>query len=143
MSCVFCDIVDKKIPAKVVYEDENYMAFHDIAPKMKTHLLIIPKKHIERFDSLRSEEGIWGQKSIGEVWRENLDLKDRKGGVFYDEERENLEIVKWLFEVAYKIIKQYWLNWCRLQINCWKDHGQEVFHIHLHLMSHSSLRSEE
>jgi len=109
MSCVFCNIVDKKIPAKIVYEDENYMAFHDIAPKMKTHLLIIPKKHIERFDNLGEEE------------------------------RENLEIVKWLFEVAYKIIKQYQLNWCRLQINCWKDHGQEVFHIHLHLMSKSEI----
>jgi len=52
MNCIFCKIVNKEIPATVVYEDENYIAFNDINPKMKTHILIIPKKHIERFDKL-------------------------------------------------------------------------------------------
>ena len=116
MDCIFCKIVNKEIPAKVVYEDEKYMAFHDIAPKMKTHILIIPKKHIERFDNLRSEEVVWGQKS-------NERSEEEKGKiVFSKEEKENLEIVKGLFEVAYKIIKEHKLNGCRLQINCGKDH---------------------
>ncbi len=120
-NCIFCKIVNKEIPATVVYEDENYMAFNDINPKMKTHILIIPKKHIERFDRL------WGQMSVSdEVWW-NLTA----------EEKENLEIVKGLFEVAYKIIKEKQLDGCRLQINCGENHGQEVFHIHLHLMSQS------
>ena len=131
MDCIFCKIVNKEIPAKVVYEDEKYMAFHDISPKMKTHILIIPKKHIERFDNLRSEEVVWDQKS-------NERSEEEKGKiVFSKEEKENLDLVKWLFEVAYKIIKEHKLNGCRLQINCGKDHWQEVFHIHLHLMSQS------
>ena len=118
-NCIFCKIVNKEIPATVVYEDENYMAFNDINPKMKTHILIIPKKHIERFDRL------WGQMSISDETRWELTA----------EEKENLEIVKGLFEVAYKIIKEKQLDGCRLQINCGENHGQEVFHIHLHLMS--------
>ena len=74
MNCVFCKIVNKEIPAKVVYEDDNYIAFDDINPKMKTHILIIPKKHIERFDKIESVE--------------------------------DMELVKGLFEVASKIIKE-------------------------------------
>ncbi len=120
-NCIFCKIVNKEIPATIVYEDENYLAFNDINPKMKTHILVIPKKHIERFDNLRPQEN---QKS-----------SENKETILTKEEKENLEIVKWLFEVAYKIIKERKLNGCRLQINCWENHWQEVFHIHLHLMS--------
>jgi len=105
MNCVFCKIVNKEIPAKVVYEDDNYIAFDDINPKMKTHILIIPKKHIERFDKIQS--------------------------------LEDMELVKGLFEVASKIIKEKKLDGCKLQMNCGKNHGQEVFHIHLHLLSNS------
>jgi histidine triad (HIT) family protein len=44
--CLFCKIVDGKIPSKRVFEDERVLAFEDIAPKAPTHLLVIPKKHI-------------------------------------------------------------------------------------------------
>ncbi len=103
--CIFCKIVDKEIPSTLVYEDENYVAFYDIVPKAKTHILIIPKKHIERFNEIESND--------------------------------DLKLAEWLFTVAHKIIKEKNLHWCRLQINCGKDHGQEVFHIHLHLLSNS------
>lgn len=46
MSCVFCDIRDGKIPADIVYEDEDVLAFHDISKAAKTHIVLIPKKHI-------------------------------------------------------------------------------------------------
>ncbi|MBK8171032.1 MAG: histidine triad nucleotide-binding protein [Sandaracinaceae bacterium] len=46
MSCLFCDIATKKIPAKVVREDEYTIAFHDINPAAPTHVLVIPKKHL-------------------------------------------------------------------------------------------------
>jgi histidine triad (HIT) family protein len=44
--CIFCKIIDKKIPAKIVFEDEHLLAFHDINPVAPVHVLIIPKKHI-------------------------------------------------------------------------------------------------
>jgi histidine triad (HIT) family protein len=56
--CIFCKIANKEIPTDFVYEDENYVAFNDIAPKAKTHILIIPKKHIERFDEIQTEEDL-------------------------------------------------------------------------------------
>ena len=43
--CVFCKIIKKEIPASVVYEDEKTLAFLDINPYAKGHLLVIPKKH--------------------------------------------------------------------------------------------------
>lgn len=46
MDCIFCKIVDKKIPAKIIYEDELAIAFEDINPKAPVHALVIPKKHI-------------------------------------------------------------------------------------------------
>ena len=44
--CLFCKIVEGKIPAKKVYEDGRTVAFEDINPQAPTHLLIIPKEHI-------------------------------------------------------------------------------------------------
>jgi histidine triad (HIT) family protein len=44
--CLFCRIVRREIPAKVIHEDEHTVAFRDIDPKAPTHVLVIPKKHI-------------------------------------------------------------------------------------------------
>ena len=44
--CLFCKIVAGKIPAKVVFEDEEILAFNDINPLRPVHVLVIPKKHI-------------------------------------------------------------------------------------------------
>jgi histidine triad (HIT) family protein len=44
--CLFCKIAEKKIPAKLVYEDEEVFGFEDIGPQAPTHLLICPRKHI-------------------------------------------------------------------------------------------------
>lgn len=44
--CIFCKIIEKKIPAKVVYEDDSVLAFDDINPQAPVHTLVIPKKHI-------------------------------------------------------------------------------------------------
>lgn len=56
--CIFCDIIEKELPSKLVFEDDNYVAFNDINPKAKTHILVVPKKHIERFDKIDSEEDL-------------------------------------------------------------------------------------
>jgi histidine triad (HIT) family protein len=44
--CIFCKIAAKQIPAKTVYEDDDVIAFHDINPAAPVHFLIIPKHHI-------------------------------------------------------------------------------------------------
>lgn len=46
MDCLFCKIIEKKIPSKIVYEDEKVLAFKDVSPQAPVHVLIIPKKHI-------------------------------------------------------------------------------------------------
>jgi len=45
MDCLFCKIVNKEIPAEIIYEDNHTLAFLDIHPKTPAHVLIIPKKH--------------------------------------------------------------------------------------------------
>lgn len=51
-NCLFCKIAKKEIPANILAENEDVIAFHDIAPKAKIHILIVPKKHIESVNSL-------------------------------------------------------------------------------------------
>lgn len=50
--CLFCNIVEKKIPADIVYESEDIIAFKDIEPKAPIHCLIIPKKHISTINDI-------------------------------------------------------------------------------------------
>jgi len=54
--CVFCKIVSKEIPAKVLYTDEQVTAFLDINPLAPTHILIIPNKHISSVNDLKPED---------------------------------------------------------------------------------------
>lgn len=55
MDCLFCKIAQHQIPTKVVYEDENMLAFHDIAPQAPTHILIIPKLHLATINDASTE----------------------------------------------------------------------------------------
>lgn len=54
---IFKRIIDKEIPAKLVYEDDLCLAFHDVAPQAPTHVLVIPKKEIESLDALTDADG--------------------------------------------------------------------------------------
>lgn len=51
-ACVFCAIIEKKIPAKLLHEDERAIAFADIHPQAPVHLLIVPRKHIADVSSI-------------------------------------------------------------------------------------------
>ena len=48
--CIFCKIVKGEIPNQTILEDENFLAFNDINPTRKIHVLIIPKEHYDSFD---------------------------------------------------------------------------------------------
>ena len=54
--CIFCQIVKREIPADIIYENGELIAFNDIHPKAKTHILIVPKKHIDTIKDLNENE---------------------------------------------------------------------------------------
>lgn len=54
MSCIFCDIITGKAPAQIVYQDNDAVAFYDINPKAKVHILIVPRKHIASVNNVES-----------------------------------------------------------------------------------------
>ena len=54
-SCIFCKIINKDLPATIVYEDDEFLAFNDINPIDKVHILIIPKQHIENLISAEKD----------------------------------------------------------------------------------------
>lgn len=56
MNCLFCRIIERKIPSKIIYEDERVLAFDDINPQAPIHVLVIPKKHISTSLELKNED---------------------------------------------------------------------------------------
>ena len=54
--CLFCKIVQKQIPAKIVHDDADTLAFEDIQPEAPQHLLVIPKKHIATLNDVAPED---------------------------------------------------------------------------------------
>ncbi len=101
--CIFCKIVNGEIPAKVVYEDDKVMAFHDINPQAPVHVLVIPKKHISTLNDI--EEG------------------DR-------------ELIGHIFLIIKKIAKELGIaeSGYRVLVNCNRDGGQEIYHLHFHIL---------
>ena len=61
--CLFCKIATKKIPSKIVYEDEDVFAFEDIGPQAPMHVLIIPRKHLASL----AEAGADDQALLGKI----------------------------------------------------------------------------
>lgn len=55
-NCVFCKIVKGEIPSTLVYENDYVMAFNDLHPKAKVHVLVIPKVHVESLNELEDEK---------------------------------------------------------------------------------------
>ena len=56
MPTIFNKIIKKEIPAKIVYEDDDILAFEDITPKAPVHVLIIPKKEIKTLNDIKEED---------------------------------------------------------------------------------------
>ena len=61
MSCLFCEIVAGRIAARVAYQDDIVLAFHDINPQGPLHLLVVPKRHISSLmDLTEADDGLIG-----------------------------------------------------------------------------------
>lgn len=56
MDCLFCKIIARDIPADIVFEDDDVLAFRDIDPKAPEHILVIPKRHIATLNDLQEED---------------------------------------------------------------------------------------
>ena len=57
--CIFCEIIAGNIPSKKVYEDDRCYAFRDIDPQAPTHVLVVPKCHIESADCISAENSAY------------------------------------------------------------------------------------
>ena len=75
MSCLFCRIVAREIPASLVYEDDRVIAFNDINPQAPTHVLIVPKRHIETLNALESDD----DQLVGELVRRAAAIAQERG----------------------------------------------------------------
>ena len=72
--CLFCKIVNREIPAAIVFEDDRVLAFSDINPQAPTHVLVIPKRHIASLNDI----GVEDDQLVGELVRRAAALaKDR------------------------------------------------------------------
>ncbi|WP_346795369.1 histidine triad nucleotide-binding protein [Halomonas sp. Bachu 37] len=56
MDCLFCKIINREIPSDIVYEDDEVLAFNDIAPQAPTHILIVPKQHIATLNDVQEQD---------------------------------------------------------------------------------------
>lgn len=59
-NCIFCKIARQEIPAKLVYEDDTIVAFHDVNPGAPVHILVIPRKHIPGIMALSDDTDLIG-----------------------------------------------------------------------------------
>jgi len=74
-NCIFCKIVDRKIPAKLVHSDEMSIAFEDINPQAPTHILIIPNKHISDIQTMNKGD----RELIGHLFFVARNLAEMRG----------------------------------------------------------------
>lgn len=71
--CIFCKIINKEIPSKIVIENDYVIAFEDLHPVAPVHILVVPKKHIQNVMKLTEEDTIYLQevyKAVQEIAKE-------------------------------------------------------------------------
>jgi len=73
--CLFCKIINREIPASIVYEDERVLAFKDIDPQAPTHVLVVPKVHIATLNDLQPDDDA----IVGEVVRRAAAIAKERG----------------------------------------------------------------
>jgi histidine triad (HIT) family protein len=73
--CLFCKIIQKQIPARIVHDDAEVLAFEDIDPQAPTHLLVVPKKHIATLNDVAPED----EALMGKLLRAAAKLAQERG----------------------------------------------------------------
>ena len=98
--CIFCKIINGDFGTEFVYENEHAVVFKDINPKADTHLLVVPRLHVESLNELNDKN------LLGELMMTVKSVTEKLG------------------------IKSY-----KTLINTGKEAGQEVFHLHIHILA--------
>jgi len=98
--CIFCKIINGDFGTEFVYENDFAVVFKDINPKADTHLLVVPRLHVESLNELNDKD------LLGELMMTVKSVTEKLG------------------------IKSY-----KTLINTGKDAGQEVFHLHIHILA--------
>ncbi len=104
MSTIFSKIIKREIPADIVFESDNVLAFRDINPQAPTHILIIPKIEIP---SVREINGKEHAALLGEMFDAANEIARKEG----------------IAEEGFRLV-----------FNCGKNALQEVYHLHMHLI---------
>lgn len=100
-NCIFCKIARGQLPCREVWSNDDCLAFHDLYPKAKTHVLIIPKHHISGISELQSQDKDWAA-----------------------------EFMLGVAEVARALKLEHYY----VRIHQGAESGQQVFHLHAHIM---------
>ncbi len=103
MSSIFTRIIDRKIPAAIVYEDDECIAFKDIDPKAPVHILLVPKREIPSLAEVTEKD----KSLLGHLLIKASEIARNHG----------------VSDSGYRIV-----------INTNKEGGQEVYHVHLHIL---------
>jgi histidine triad (HIT) family protein len=99
---IFQRIIDREIPANIIYEDSRCIAFHDVSPQAPTHVLVIPRDPSPSLSALDDSHS---------------------------------ELIGHLMLIIRDLAKQLELeNGYRVVVNCGRDGGQSVDHLHFHLL---------
>lgn len=101
---IFSKIIRKEIPAQIVFENDTVLAFRDINPQAPTHILIIPKIEIPAVTELKGAEH-------GELLGEMIDAANQ------------IAKAEGISERGFRLV-----------LNCGPESGQEVYHLHMHLL---------
>jgi histidine triad (HIT) family protein len=100
---IFKRIIDREIPANIVYEDAHCLAFEDIHPAAPVHFVVIPKKEIASVDDVAAED----EATVGHLFTAIRAIAAQRGLT----------------------------NGYRVLTNCGRDAGQEVMHLHFHMLA--------
>ena len=98
--CIFCKIINGDFGTEFVYENESAVVFKDINPQADTHLLVVPRLHVESLNEL-DDKNLLGE----------------------------------LMMTVKSVTKELGIKSYRTVINTGKEAGQEVFHLHIHILS--------
>ena len=101
---IFTKIIEREIPADIVYEDELALAFRDINPQAPTHILVIPKRPIARITDVEPDD----EALLGHLITVCREIAEAEG----------------VAESGFRLV-----------VNNGRDGGQEVEHIHVHLLA--------
>lgn len=111
-NCIFCKIAARQIPSKFIYEDDDLMAFHDINPAAPVHFLIVPKQHVATLGDCGESHAAM----LGKMLLLAPKLAQEQGCGYTVDEAGNAS-------GGYKTL-----------FNTGPDGGQEVYHLHMHVI---------